>query len=55
MLVNCTNLHDQHKVFQVARESCDCTQSIWIIFYSFALFSQREKKKGKVINCGNES
>ena len=52
MLVNHTNLHDQHKVFQVAHEGCDGTQSIWIIF-SVLLYFQGEKK-GKVINCGNE-
>ena len=46
MLVNYTNLHDRCKVFQVAHENRDCTQSIWIIFGSFVLFSTREKKGG---------
>ena len=38
MLVYFTNLHDRRKVFQVAHESRDCTQSIWIIFAVFVLF-----------------
>ena len=52
MLVNYRNLHDRHKVFQVAHENRDFTRSIRIIFA--VLFSSREKK-GNVTNCGNGS
>ena len=52
MLVNDTNLHDRYKVFQVAHENRDCTQSIWIIFPVLFYF-HRGKKKGNVTNCGN--
>ena len=54
MLVNYTNLHDRHKVFQVAHESRDCTQSIWIIV-AVLFYFHRGEKRGKVINCSNGS
>ena len=47
MLVNHGDLLYRHKVLQVAHESRDCTPSIWIIFFSFVLFSPREKKEGR--------
>ena len=53
VLINNRNLHYRHKVFQVTHESWGCTKSLRIIFFSFVLFSRREKK-GKVTNCGNE-
>ena len=43
MLVNHRN-HPE-KVFQAAHKSRDCTQSIWITFSVFLLFSPREKKE----------
>ena len=46
MLVNDTNLHDRHKVFQVAHENRDCTQSIWIIF-AVLFYFHRGTKKGE--------
>ena len=54
MLVNYTNLHDRHKVFQVAHVNRDCTQSIWIIL-QFCFILIDGKKKGKVTNCDNGS
>ena len=46
MLVNHINLHDRYKVFQVAHENRDCTQSIWIIFAVLFIFHGGEKKGG---------
>ena len=46
MLVNYKNLHDRHKVFQVAHENRDVTQSIWIIFADVFYF-HRVKKEGE--------
>ena len=46
MLVNDTNLHDRYKVFQVAHENGDCTQSIWIIF-AVLFYFHRGTKKGE--------
>ena len=54
MLVNLTNIHDRHKVFQVAHESWDCTQPIWIIF-QFCFILTDGEKRGKEMNCGNGS
>ena len=45
MLVIYTNLHNRHKVFQVAHESRDCTQSIWIIVAVLSYF-HRGRQKG---------
>ena len=44
--MNHRNLRDRHKVFQVAHENRDCTQSIWIIFAVLFNF-HRGKKKGE--------
>ena len=46
VLMNHRNLHDWHKVFQVAHENRDCTQSIWIIFPVLFYF-HRGKRKGE--------
>ena len=54
MLMNHRNLHDRHKVFQVAHENRDCTQSIWIIF-AVLFYFHRGKKRGNVTSCGNKS
>ena len=54
VLMNHRNLHDWHKVFQVAHENRDCTQSIWIIFAVLFNF-HRGKKRENVTNCGNGS
>ena len=45
MLVNYTNLHDRHKVFQEAHENRDCTQSIRIIFAVLFYFHRGEKRR----------
>ena len=52
MLITCRNLHYRHKVFQVAHESRDFTQSIWIIFsvlFYFHWWSKRGKVKSSCI------
>ena len=54
MLVNHTNLHYRHKIFQVAHESRDCIKSIWI-FFQFCFIFTEEEKKGHVTICGNGS
>ena len=46
VLMNRRNLHDRHKVFQVAHENRDCTQSIWIIFAVLFNFHRGKKKGG---------
>ena len=46
MLVNHINLHDRYKVFQVAHENRDCTQSLWIIFAVLFNFYRGKKKRG---------
>ena len=46
VLMNHRNLHDRYKVFQVAHENRDYTQSIWIIFAVLFNF-HRGKKKGE--------
>ena len=46
VLINHRNLHYRHKVFQVAHESRDCTQSMWIIFQFCFIFTE-EKKEGR--------
>ena len=45
MLVNYKNLYDRHKVFQVAHENRDCSQSILIIF-AVLFYFRRGKKRG---------
>ena len=45
MLVNHRNLYYQHKVFKVAHESRDCTQSTWIIFSVLFYFNRGRKRK----------
>ena len=54
VLINHRNLYYPHKVFQVAYESRDCTQSTWFIFQFCSIFTEGEKR-GKVTNCGNGS
>ena len=47
VLMNHTDLHYRHKVFQVIQESRDCTRSIWIIFSVLFYFPHgRKKRKG---------
>ena len=46
VLMNHRNLHDRHKVFQVAHENRDCTQSIWIIF-AVLFYFHRGRRKGE--------
>ena len=46
VLMNRRNLHDRHKVFQVAHKNRDCTQSIWIIFAVLFNFHRGKKKGG---------
>ena len=47
MLITCRDLLYRHKVFQVAHESRDFTQSIWIIF-SVLFYFHWWSKRGKV-------
>ena len=49
VLMNHTDLHYRHKVFQVIQESRDCTRSIWIIFSVLFYFPHGRKKR-----VGNE-
>ena len=46
VLKNHKNLHYRHKVFQVAHENRDCTQSKWIIF-AVLFYFHRVRKKGE--------
>ena len=46
VLINLRNLHYRHKVFQVAHENRDCTQSIWIIF-AVLFYFHGGKKEGE--------
>ena len=55
MLVNHRNLHYRYKVFQVAQESRDYTQSKWIFFSALFLFFTEGEKRGNVTNFGNGS
>ena len=54
-LINHKKFHYWYKVIQVAHESRDCTQSIWIIFSVFFYFHQKKKERGKLTNCDNGS
>ena len=44
-LINHKNFRYWHKVIQVAHESWDCTQSIWVIFSVFFYFHHGGKKR----------
>ena len=53
-LINHKNFQYRHKVIQVAHESRDYTQSIWIIF-QFSFIFTSGGKRGKLTNCDNRS
>ena len=50
MLVNHTNLHDRHKVFQVAHKSRGCKQSIRITVFFFNFHRSRQKGRRNLVS-----